>query len=74
MVGFGKTLVVFGLIFVVLGLLFWVSPKVPWIQRLGRLPGDIYIERDGFKFYFPWVTCLVVSALITLAVKLFKKL
>ena len=43
-------------------------PHVPW---LGRLPGDVHVERDHFSFHFPIVTCLVVSAVLTLLLNLF---
>jgi hypothetical protein len=49
---------------------FW-----PWIARLGlgRLPGDIAIQRPGFSFYFPVVSCVVVSVVLTLLFWLFRK-
>lgn len=51
-----------GLVLVVIGLLW------PWLGRfgLGRLPGDIVIERGEFRFYFPIMTCLVVSGIVSL--------
>ena len=51
-----------GLVLVAVGLLW------PWLGRLGldRLPGDIAIERGNFRFYFPIVTCLVVSGVVSL--------
>ena len=51
-----------GLALVVVGLMW------PWLGRLGlgRLPGDIVIERGNFRFYFPIVTCLVVSGVVSL--------
>jgi Protein of unknown function (DUF2905) len=51
-----------GLVLVVVGLLW------PWLGRLGlgRLSGDIVIERGNFRFYFPIVTCLVVSGVVSL--------
>ena len=51
-----------GLALVVVGLLW------PWLGRLGlgRRPGDIVIERENFRFYFPIVTCLVVSGVVSL--------
>jgi Protein of unknown function (DUF2905) len=57
-----RWLIGIGLALVVLGLLW------PWLGQLGlgRLPGDIVIERGAFRFYFPIVTCLVVSVLISL--------
>jgi len=55
-------LIEIGLALVVVGLLW------PWLGRLGlgRLPGDIVIERGNFRFYFPIVTCLVVSGVVSL--------
>ena len=45
-----------------------VGPLWPWLGRLGlgRLPGDILIERGNFRFYFPIVTCLIVSGVVWL--------
>ena len=47
----------------------------PWLAKLGlgRLPGDIHIEREGFSFHFPLMTCLVLSAVLTLLLWLFRK-
>jgi uncharacterized protein HemY len=60
-------LLVFGGMMVLLGLVLLVaghfSGKVPW---LGRLPGDVYIERGSWTFYFPLATCLIVSVVLTL--------
>ena len=62
-------LILFGALLVVLGLAWpWIS-KLPW----GRLPGDISIERDNFSFHFPLMTCLIVSVVITLLLRLFRK-
>lgn len=60
----GKLLVVFGVALVVLGLLLTLGPKLPF--RLGRLPGDIIIRRENFTFYFPVVTCLLLSVVLSL--------
>jgi len=59
----GKTLIVIGLVIVAVGGVLLVAGRVPW---LGRLPGDIYIQRGNFSFYFPVVTSLLVSVLLTL--------
>jgi len=67
---FGKTLILFGVLLVALGLLFSLGSKVPW---LGRLPGDIYIHRGNFTFYFPLTTCILLSLLITLVLYLFRR-
>jgi hypothetical protein len=55
-------LIAIGVVLVVVGLLW------PWISRLGlgRLPGDVVVERGQFSFYFPIVTCLIVSVVISL--------
>jgi len=57
-----RLLVTLGLLLVVAGLAW------PWLSRLpwGRLPGDITIERPGFSFHFPVVTCIVVSIVVSL--------
>ena len=59
----GKVLMVFGGIMLVVGVLLTLSGKIPW---LGRLPGDIVIQRDNFSFYFPLTTCLLLSVLVSL--------
>jgi hypothetical protein len=68
----GKVLVGVGLVMVLLGGLLLVgghlSGKVPW---LGRLPGDIYIRRDNWSFYFPLTTSIIVSLILTLIFALF---
>lgn len=64
-----KILIVLGLLLVALGVLWPLLTKV----GLGRLPGDIVIERDGFRFYFPLATSLLVSAVLTLILWLFNR-
>jgi hypothetical protein len=66
----GRTLILFGVLLIVLGLLFSFGSKIPW---LGRLPGDIYINRGNFTFYFPLTTCLLLSLFITLVLYLFRR-
>lgn len=56
-----KTLIVLGLILVAAGLLWPLISKL----GLGRLPGDIVVERDGFRFYFPIVTGIIVSLVLS---------
>jgi len=65
----GRVVLVTGVVLVVVGLLLQFAGRIPW---LGRLPGDIAIERGNFRFYFPIVTCLLVSLLLTLLVRLFR--
>ena len=47
----------------------------PWLRRLpiGRLPGDIVIDQPGFRFYFPFTTMIIISALVTLLLWLFRR-
>jgi Protein of unknown function (DUF2905) len=65
LLGFGAVMVLLGVVLLVAGNL---SGKVPW---LGRLPGDIHIERGNWSFYFPLATCLVLSLVLTLLFSLF---
>ena len=64
-----RLLIVLGAILFAAGLLW------PWLGHLGlgRLPGDIAVERPHFRLYFPWVTCLVISVVLTLLFWLFRK-
>ncbi len=61
--GFGWMLVIVGLVLAGIGLIWVLAPNLP---RLGRLPGDIVIERGNSRFYFPIVTCIVVSLVLSL--------
>ena len=64
----GRTLVVLGTLLVLVGAALLLAPRIPW---LGRLPGDILIRREHVTFYFPIVTCLVVSGVLALLLNLF---
>lgn len=66
----GKVLVVVGLVIVALGVVLWTGIGRGW---LGRLPGDIHFTRGNFTFYFPLVTCLLISLLLTLLLWLFRR-
>ncbi len=68
--GFAKLLILFGVVFALLGGLLLVVGKIPFI---GRLPGDIYIERGNFTFYFPLATSLLISILLTVLFSLFSR-
>ena len=67
---FSRILVITGLVLVVLGLVLQVAPSIP---LLGRLPGDIRIERPGFRLYFPITTCLILSLVISAVLWLFSR-
>lgn len=58
----GWALVVVGIVIAVVGVIWMLGPSLPW---LGRLPGDIVIDRKNFKFYFPVATCVLLSLLLT---------
>ena len=68
-IGWGKVLMIIGSVLFAAGALLALN-LMPW---LGRLPGDIVWRRGNFSFYFPLVTCLVVSILLTVILRLFKK-
>ncbi|KUK13635.1 MAG: DUF2905 domain-containing protein [Synergistetes bacterium] len=63
----GKMLIIFGLIIVITGVVITFAPKIPYI---GRLPGDIYVEKKGMIFYFPIVTSLILSLVLTVILNL----
>jgi len=66
----GKLLVIVGLLVAAVGVVMWSGIGRTW---LGRLPGDIHYSRGQFSFYFPVVTCLLISAVLTLLLWLFRK-
>ena len=64
-----RFLIIAGIVAVALGLAW------PWLARvgLGRLPGDLHVEREGFSFYFPLTTSIVVSLVVSLVFWLFRR-
>ncbi|HEX4923420.1 MAG TPA: DUF2905 domain-containing protein [Bdellovibrionales bacterium] len=62
----GKTLIIVGLLIAIAGVFLVFQDKLGFLKHLGRLPGDISVERDNFKFYFPLATSIIVSLLLTL--------
>ena len=66
----GKFLVIIGVVIAVIGLVFWGGFAPKW---LGRLPGDIRIERGNSAFYFPIVTCIILSILLSLLLSIFRR-
>jgi len=66
----GKTLVFVGILLAAFGLIIWMLPSIPLI---GKLPGDIYIRRANFTFYFPLTTCLILSIILTLLFALLRR-
>ena len=65
-VAWPKLLIGLGTVLIIVGLLAWVlQGKLSW---LGRLPGDIRVEREGFRFYFPITTMILLSLLLNLII------
>ncbi len=58
----GWLLIIIGLLIAGVGLVWLMAPSIPW---LGKLPGDISIERENFRFNSPIVTCIVISVVLT---------
>jgi len=70
MEGIGKSLIITGLLLIVIGVAIAFGPRIPFI---GKLPGDIYIKKDSFTFYFPLASSILISVIITLIMYLFRK-
>jgi len=70
MTGLGKTLIIVGLTIAALGVVVSLAGRLPW---LGRLPGDIYVKRENFTFYFPLATCVILSLVLSLILWLLRK-
>jgi len=70
MPGIGKTLIITGLVIAAVGAVLMLAGKVPWV---GRLPGDIYIRKGNFTFYFPLAMCILFSVFLSLILWLFRK-
>ena len=66
----GKSLVFAGIAIIVVGLLLWGFSSVPFI---GKMPGDIYVRRGNFTFYFPIVTCVLISIIATIFLSLMRR-
>jgi hypothetical protein len=67
---FGRILAIFGGVIMVVGIALWAGFGAGW---LGRLPGDIRIERGQTAFYFPIVTCIIISIVLTLLLSVFRR-
>ena len=61
----GKILLIIGGVIVILGLILTFNQHIPF---LGKLPGDILIKKDGFSFYFPIITFIILSILLTIII------
>jgi hypothetical protein len=65
--GVGKLLIVLGCLLIIIGAAIVLAGKIPW---LGRLPGDIYVERRNFTFFFPLTTSILVGVILSLVLYL----
>lgn len=70
--GFGRLLIIMGLAIAGIGILLEVVAR-GWLPGLGRLPGDIYVQRGNFRFYFPLTTSLLLSLILTLILGLMRR-
>jgi hypothetical protein len=66
----GKIFIILGVVIAGIGAVLILGDKIPWI---GKLPGDIYIKRERFTFYFPLMTSIIISLILTLLFALFRK-
>jgi hypothetical protein len=67
----GRFVVIIGLLLVVAGVILWRFPSL--LSWMGKLPGDISVQKGNFSFYFPVITCIVVSLVVTLLSWLFRR-
>ncbi len=68
---YGKYIILFGLILLILGIiLYYFGNQLNW---LGKLPGDIRIEKENFRFYFPITTMILISVILTILINLIRK-
>ena len=67
---YGNMIILIGLIIIVIGVLIRFTPLARYI---GKLPGDIRIEKENFRFYFPITTLILLSFIINLLIRIFKK-
>ena len=66
----GKILIISGCVLIIMGLAFLFADHIPF---LGKLPGDISLEKGRFHFYFPIATCLIISIILTVLFYIFRK-
>ena len=69
----GKAIVILGLIIAAIGLVIWAAPSLPLLGRFGRLPGDIVVRRGNATFYFPLMSSIVLSLVLSLLFALMRR-
>jgi len=74
----GKVLILMGLLVIVLGLVIMSiengTLNIKWLNWFGNLPGDIKIEKENFKFYFPLTSMIIISVVLSLILRILKKI
>jgi hypothetical protein len=70
---FGKILILFGFVLIVSGIVLSFGKNIPFLAKLGHLPGDLIIKKDNFTLYFPWVTCGLISIVVYVITKIFRR-
>lgn len=65
---FGKFVIISGILLIVVGVFMSLGSKIPFV---GKLPGDLYYHKDGFTFYFPIVTSILLSIILSLVLNFF---
>jgi Protein of unknown function (DUF2905) len=70
MTEFGKGIIIIGILLIIIGVILTLSPKIPF---LGKLPGDIYYHKNGFIFYFPLTTSILLSIIISAVLYFLRK-
>jgi len=66
----GRSIIVIGAILIIIGILMTMAGKIPGI---GKLPGDIFIKKENFSFYFPISTCILLSIIVSAVMYFFSK-
>jgi len=69
--GVGRMLIILGVVLIIAGVLFSLGERLP--IRIGRLPGDIVVRGRNTTFYFPVVTCILLSVILTVIMWLFNR-
>lgn len=69
-VSLGRLLIGLGVLIILVGIVLLFADKIPW---LGRLPGDFHVKKDGFSFYFPLATSILISIILSLVFWLFRR-
>lgn len=67
----GKMIIAIGLLITFVGIIVHFSEGSQWFKHIGKLPGDIRIEKENFNFYMPITTMLIISAILHLIMRIF---